>query len=91
VQGLSVAYQPGTVNGLAFDGGGFAAPNPHGPVIGGVDIFKQQMEQAFRKLGITVVWVEDWDLYHRDQGEVHCATNSLRALVDGEKWWESGY
>ena len=89
--GYSVAYQPGTINSLypAFDT--FAAPDPHGPVIDNKDIFKDQLEQALAPLGIKVVWVEDWDLYHRLDGEVHCGTNSKRALLDGEQWWKSGY
>jgi protein-arginine deiminase len=89
--GLSVAYQPGTVNGLSFSESGFAAPDPHGPIINGKDIFKQQLETELGKLGIQVAWIEDWDLYHTLDGEVHCGTNSLRVVPDGEKWWESGY
>jgi len=85
--GTSVAYQPGTINGFwpAFDS--FATPDPHGPVIDGVDIFKDQLEKALAPLGIKVLWIEDWDLYHRLDGEVHCGTNSKRALLPDEKWW----
>ena len=90
VQGLSLAYMPGTVNGLYFKDNAFAAPDPHGPVINGKDIFKDQMETALAPLGISVVWVEDWDLYHRLAGEVHCGTNSRRDVGDAT-WWTSGY
>ncbi len=86
--GYSVAYQPGTVNGVYTGDKVFAAPNPHGPVIGGVDIFKAQMQNALAPLGISVKWVEDWDLYHRLLGEVHCGSNHDRAVTT--KWWESG-
>ena len=34
-------------------------------------------------------WAEDWDLYHRAMGEVHCGTNATRKVPDS-KWWESG-
>lgn len=91
VQGFSLAYQVGTVNGLYYADGAFAAPDPHGPIIGGKDIFKDQMETALSAIGITVVWVEDWDLYHRLSGEIHCGTNSKRGLAAGETWWTSGY
>jgi len=91
VQGFSVAYQPGTVNSLYYAPDVFAAPDPHGPIINGKDIFKTQMEDALSPLGIQVAWIEDWDLYHRLSGEVHCGTNSRRGLLPGEKWWESGY
>jgi protein-arginine deiminase len=87
----SLAYQPGTVNGLYYAADTFAAPDPHGPIINGVDIFKAQMETALQGIGLKVAWVEDWDLYHRLAGEVHCGTNSKRGLVPGEQWWTSGY
>ena len=90
VQGASVAYQPGTVNGLVLADDTFAAPEPHGPVIDGKDIFKVQLEGALAKIGVKVAWIEDWDLYHREIGEVHCGTNSKRGLLPNERWWESG-
>jgi protein-arginine deiminase len=85
----SVAYQPGTVNGIYLADGTFAAPNPHGPVIGGKDIMKDQLEKALQPFAITVQWIEDWDLYHAQMGEVHCGSNVLRA-IPSVKWWESG-
>lgn len=88
-RGLSVAYQPGMVNGIYLNDSHFAAPDPHGPVIEGKDIFKSAMESALAPLGITVHWVEDWDTYHRQLGEVHCGTNATRKVPDS-KWWESG-
>ena len=91
VQGGALAWQPGTVNGLYYAANTFAAPDPHGPIINGVDIFKAQMQTALSAVGINVVWVEDWDLYHRLSGEVHCGTNSKRGLAPNETWWTSGY
>jgi protein-arginine deiminase len=70
--------------------GHFAAPEPHGPVIGGVDIFKQQMIDAFAVHGITVHFVENWHLYHALGGEVHCGSNALRATPADVRWWETG-
>ncbi len=58
-------------------------------MIDGKDIFKTQLEDALAPYGITVHWVEDWDLYHRLSGEVHCGTNAART-IPAEKWWESG-
>ena len=89
VDGYSVAYQPGTVNGTVIGDGHFASPAPHGPIIGGVDIFKQQMTKALAKHGYTVHYVENWDLYHRLLGEVHCGTNALRT-APASRWWEAG-
>jgi protein-arginine deiminase len=85
----SIAYQPGMVNGLYMAPGHFVAPDPHGPDIAGKDIFKTIMEERVAPFGVTVHWAEDWDLYHRNMGEVHCGTNATRKVPDA-KWWESG-
>ncbi len=89
LNGASVAYQPGMVNGIYISDTRFVAPNPHGPVIGGQDIFKQAMSAALAPHNITVHFAEDWDTYHRQLGEVHCGTNSTRQIPQA-KWWESG-
>jgi protein-arginine deiminase len=91
VSGYSLAYQVGTVNGIYLSDTDFGAPKPHGPVINGKDIFEVQMTEAFAKIGITVHYIEDWDLYHRLSGEVHCGSNTIRKVSPDEKWWESGY
>lgn len=87
VQGTSLAYQPGTVNLFVIDDKTVAVPDPHGPVINGQDLFKKQLQDALTPYGYTVRWVENWDLYHRMAGEVHCGTNATRA-VPMTKWWE---
>jgi protein-arginine deiminase len=85
--GYSVAFQPGTVNGVYLSDTVFGAPDPHGPVIGGVDVFKDDMEDVLSGYGVTVSWIEDWDLYHRLDGEVHCGTNVTRAIPT-TPWWQ---
>ncbi|MBI5533296.1 MAG: protein-arginine deiminase [Deltaproteobacteria bacterium] len=87
--GFSLAWQPGTVNSTYLSDSHFAAPDPHGPIIDGKDIFKTQLEEALKPYGITVDWVENWNLYHRLEGEVHCGSNVMRQTT-GPKWWESG-
>ncbi|HVH41623.1 MAG TPA: protein-arginine deiminase family protein, partial [Labilithrix sp.] len=89
LRGRSIAYQPGMVNGLYLADGHFVAPDPHGPEIGGKDIFKTAMTAALAPLDITVHFAEDWDTYHRMLGEVHCGTNAIRQIPQA-KWWESG-
>jgi protein-arginine deiminase len=89
LDGYSIAFQPGMVNGLYLAEKHFVSPDPHGPVINGKDIFKTAMEQALAPLAITVHFAEDWDVYHRNSGEVHCGTNSTRKIPD-VKWWGSG-
>ncbi len=87
VFGGSVAYQPGIVNALVLDGTHLAAPDPHGPAIDGGDPFKKDVEASLGAHGISVSWVEDWDAYHRNLGEVHCGSNVFRAIPTA-KWWE---
>ncbi len=86
---FSLAYQPGTVNGLVLDRNHFAPPTPHGPVINGRDIMEKQLEDALRPLGYQVQWTEDWDLYHALSGEVHCGSNAFRQIPSA-LWWETG-
>jgi protein-arginine deiminase len=86
----SVAYLPGTVNGIAISDKIFFAAEPHGPVIASKDIFKAAFEASMTTWGITVYWVEDWDLFHALDGEIHCATNADRVVGAGETWWTSG-
>jgi protein-arginine deiminase len=89
IDGYSIAYQPGMVNGIYIADDHFVAPAPHGPVIGGQDIFEGAMTSALAPYGVTVHFAEDWDTYHRNQGEVHCGSNTTRAIPSA-KWWESG-
>lgn len=76
--GLFVAATPGIPNGLSVDAQTFAAPDPHAPVVDGVDIFKAVTEQALD--GVDIHWVEDIGWAHRGGGEVHCTTNAWRAV-----------
>ncbi len=89
IDGYSVAYQPGMVNMLVIDDRTLAIADPFGPIIDGKDIFKVHVEASLEPLGYNIQWVDDWLLYHINLGEVHCATNSARA-IPSNKWWESG-
>lgn len=85
--GYSGAYQPGTVNGFYVGDNVFAPPDPHGPTINGVDPFQADLEDVLGDYGVSVSWVENWDLYHRLNGEVHCGTNATRAIPT-TPWWQ---
>jgi protein-arginine deiminase len=89
IEGHSAAYQPGTVNGIYLSNTDFAAPDPHGPLIDGHDIFREALSKPLSDIGITTHFIEDWDEYHVNIGEVHCGTNTTRKIPDA-KWWESG-
>lgn len=87
VQGTSLAHQPGTVNLFVLDDHNVVVPDPHGPLINGKDLFKTHLEDALAPYGYTVRWLDDWNLYHRMAGEVHCGTNAFRS-IPSTKWWE---
>ncbi|MFF0870099.1 protein-arginine deiminase family protein [Nonomuraea sp. NPDC003560] len=74
------AYTPGIPNGLSVNAREFAAPDPHGPRVGGADVFRRATEQALAAQGVRVRWVEDYAWAHRGGGEVHCTTNAWRAV-----------
>ena len=46
-------------------------------------------------LGLKVHWIDDWNEYHRKEGEVHCGTNAIRTPPErapgysGPFWWDS--
>jgi protein-arginine deiminase len=94
-----VAYQPGTVN-LLLMGDVAAIPKPFGPRVNGEDIFETDLNQRLgtsaEKLGkdgqgLVNVYVDNWDLYHRLDGEVHCGTNpETSAPFSSVNWWETG-
>ncbi|MFP2959176.1 protein-arginine deiminase family protein [Myxococcus sp. 1LA] len=83
------AYQPATLNLLSLTPTQVVAPDPHGPLIDGKDVFKTQFEEALGTYGIRVHWVDAWAPFHISQGDVHCATQSARH-APGVKWWEGG-
>jgi protein-arginine deiminase len=85
--GKLLAYQPATVNGIYLSDTDFGAPKTHGPIVGGKDPFATQLEATMGQHGITVRWIEDWS-FHSLHGEVHCTSNTKRALPVA-KWWET--
>lgn len=87
VFGGLVAHQPGTVNLLHVDGH-VVVPDPFGPIVDGEDVFRADIESRLGALGLDVYFADDWDVYHRNLGEVHCGTNVSRRM--DARWWESG-
>ncbi|MBI5531259.1 MAG: hypothetical protein HY898_00990 [Deltaproteobacteria bacterium] len=85
-----VAYVPGIVNGISLGTGHYGPPRPHGPVIGGEDLFVTLTTQSLQPVGLTSHWIEDWTLYHVLDGEVHCGSNTTRMVPASARWWEGG-
>jgi protein-arginine deiminase len=95
--GLLVAHNPGTVNSLVF-GNTIVVPDPFGPMIDGVDGFKQDLLDrlatpalgvGYEGQGLAVFFADDWDWYHALLGEVHCDTNQDGPPAAEVKWWEA--
>ena len=86
--GYLVAWVPNVVNGMVLPNGVYAPPDPHGPEIAGVDLFKDLLDTSLTPVGYTAHWVENWDLYHIYAGEVHCGSN-VTNQVPTQPWWES--
>ncbi|MGK5637702.1 protein-arginine deiminase family protein [Streptomyces sp. URMC 126] len=75
-----LAFSPALANGLSLTARDFAPPAPHGPRVGGRDLFRDEAERRLRAQGVRVHWVEDFSWAHLGGGEVHCATNALRRV-----------
>ncbi|MBZ4376068.1 protein-arginine deiminase family protein [Corallococcus sp. AS-1-6] len=57
------------------------------PMNGTFDLFEVYVRTLFRRNGLTARFIDDWSAYHNKGGEVHCATNTRRALTL-KRWWE---
>jgi protein-arginine deiminase len=59
-----------------------------------VDLFEACTQVQLEDIGVTVHWVDDWDMYHRRTGEIHCGTNVVRTPPEaapnysGPYWWD---
>ncbi|MFC9245115.1 protein-arginine deiminase domain-containing protein [Streptomyces sp. NPDC057136] len=83
---VTSAYIPGAVNGVVLGKNRYLAPKQWGPVIGGKDIFTAAVNAAYRKAGMRVSYIDDYEIYHLGMGEVHCGTNTLRDI--SAPWWK---
>jgi len=82
----AVAEVPGTVNGLVLDAGQYVAPTPYGPVVNGKDVFAAAISKVFAGIGYQVAYANDLTSVHVSEGEIHCATNTLRDSLT-QRWW----
>ncbi len=89
------AFIPGMVNLLLIRKPSLAdthlvIADPFGPVLAGVDQFKQAVLDKLTLLGYSagqIHFVDDYHTYHLQEGEVHCGTNSRRTPPT-TAWWE---
>ncbi|ONI84106.1 hypothetical protein ALI144C_15515 [Actinosynnema sp. ALI-1.44] len=85
---LFYAWTPGIPNGLSLTDRLFAAPDPHGPVVRGKDVFRQATERAVAASGVRIRWIDDFRWAHIGGGEVHCTTNAWRDTSSAKPWWK---
>lgn len=92
------AYAPGLVNFQIwtppsddYDDPLLWLPKPFGPRLNGVDVFEQEAADELFVPG-GVYFVDNWDIYHRREGEVHCGTNVIRFPSELDRayydWWD---
>ncbi len=71
---------PNPINGLLAGDGRYVAPKPFGPIVGGRDVFAAAITDALRRIGYRVTFVDDLTSAHVSSGEIHCSTNTYRAI-----------
>jgi protein-arginine deiminase len=85
--GYACAHSVGVVNMLVMGNYHVIIPETFGPMYGGVDAFKADINPKLAAIGNTVHYVDDWDVYHAMMGEIHCGTGTVRTPSFGGKWW----
>jgi len=57
-----------------------------------VDLFEAYAAVKLKNLGLEPYFIDDWNTYHENEGEIHCGTNALRTppeLTSSRRWWTS--
>ncbi len=80
-----LSRMPCMVNCLVL-GGHIAMADPDGPEIDGVDPFQEEVRRLLEPTGVAIRFVDDRQ-YHKWSGNVHCATNVVRAPMP-QPWWK---
>ena len=83
---IHVALNPGIQNLIVADTVLFA-PDPEGPDVDGVDVWRKATRDALDGLGLDIEFVDVFYSYHFLWGEAHCGTNVERAGVTETPWW----
>ncbi|MGD1899811.1 MAG: protein-arginine deiminase family protein [Phormidesmis sp.] len=81
----AVAYFPNMINHLVLDNSSLV-PKPRGPIINGKCAFEAAFEQVVPTRNVR--FIEGWDAYHDQLGDVHCGTNTRRHPFPNSRWWE---
>ncbi len=98
------AYFPNMVN-MAVLGRHLVIPKPFGPKVepemklalkqatapGQYDVFETYMREELNPLGLQCYFIQDWEVYYKRFGNIHCGTNVLRRRPKrhNERWWDA--
>ena len=85
VNGVNMAFVPGLANVQPANSSTIVFPKPYGPRANGADVFETAVSSM---IGSGADFANDWDWYHRWEGEVHCGTAAKREIPTGN-WWEN--
>ncbi|BDA75616.1 Protein-arginine deiminase [Calothrix sp. PCC 7716] len=85
-EGRAKSFFPNTVN-MAVLNQHLAIPKPFGPKVNGQCQFEVYVKGVLEPLGKECHFIDDWDTYFREGGEIHCGTNTSRQPFP-QKWWE---
>ncbi len=73
-----------SVNSLVVNGT-LILGDPHAPMLNGNDAIAQVLQQRLRPTRLELAFVDDTP-YHVNYGNVHCATNTKRAITPPQFW-----
>ncbi|WP_344173196.1 protein-arginine deiminase family protein [Pilimelia columellifera] len=83
-QGMG-ALLPAAINSIVVSPTRVVAAKQWGPLVDGRDLMAEATTAAYQSAGMSVAFVDDYTTYHMRDGEVHCASNSLREIPAA--WW----
>lgn len=61
-------------------------PKPFGPIINGCCCLGEKVRSLLEPLGLQCTFIDDFTLYHKLHGEVHCGT-IVRRQTFSFRWW----
>lgn len=80
------SFFPNMVNMIVL-GSQLAIPKPFGPQLDNICQFEKAVRFQLEPLGLTCNFIDDWDTYFKDFGELHCGTNVKRQPFSFH-WWQ---
>lgn len=84
--GRAETFFPNMVNMIVLNQH-LGIPKPFGPQLNSQCQFEAYMQEVLEPLGLVCHFIDDWEPYFRERGEIHCGTNTRRQPF-AQKWWE---